>query len=58
MLEFKHGDILDMNFKDWRDGDVVFANSTCFDDNLMNKIAALSGKEYLFVIIIEVVMFD
>ncbi len=33
-----------MNFKDWRDGDVVFCNSTCFDDNLMNKIANLASK--------------
>jgi hypothetical protein len=43
VVEFKHGDILDMNFKDWRDGDVVFCNSTCFDDALMNNIATLAG---------------
>mmetsp|Transcript_2302 Transcript_2302/g.3527 ORF Transcript_2302/g.3527 Transcript_2302/m.3527 type:complete len:273 (-) Transcript_2302:197-1015(-) len=42
VVDMKHGDILDMAFKDWRDGDLVFANSTCFDDNLMNKIAALA----------------
>mmetsp|Transcript_13942 Transcript_13942/g.20854 ORF Transcript_13942/g.20854 Transcript_13942/m.20854 type:complete len:272 (+) Transcript_13942:85-900(+) len=42
VVDMKHGDILDMEFKDWRDGDVVFANSTCFDDSLMHKIAALA----------------
>lgn len=25
---------------DWRDGDVIFANSTCFDDDLMSRMAA------------------
>ena len=24
---------------DWSDGDVLFANSTCFDDALMKKVA-------------------
>lgn len=26
---------------DWSDGDVVFANSTCFDEALMNDMAAV-----------------
>lgn len=34
-----HGDMLNMSYKDWRHADVVFANSTCFDENLMLKIA-------------------
>ena len=29
-----HGSFLDW---DWSDGDVVFANSTCFDDELMGE---------------------
>lgn len=39
---FLHADFLDIKAKDWRDGDVVFANSTCYDDELMNKIAILA----------------
>jgi len=39
---FLHADFLDIKAKDWRDGDVVFANSTCYDDELMNKIATLA----------------
>lgn len=31
-----HGSLLDV---DWSDGDVVFANSTCFDDQLMDSIS-------------------
>ena len=34
--QFSQGSILD---EDWSDGDVVFANSTCFDDDLMEKMA-------------------
>lgn len=34
------GSILDMSVRDWSDGDVVFANSTCFDDELMSNMAA------------------
>lgn len=32
-----------MKTKDWRDADVVFINSTCYDDALMNKIGALAA---------------
>jgi|LauGreSuBDMM15SN_2_FD.fasta_scaffold59987_1 SAM-dependent methyltransferase len=39
---FLHADFLDVKAKDWRDGDVVFANSTCYDDELMNRIAMLA----------------
>lgn len=28
----------------WTDADVVFMNSTCFDDNLMNKLALLASE--------------
>lgn len=27
---------------DWSDGDLVFANSTCFDDELMANMSAVS----------------
>ena len=38
-IDFLEADITDFNVYDWSDGDVVFANSTCFDDNLMDAIA-------------------
>ena len=38
-----HGDILNLTLRDWRDGDFVFANSTCFDDALMLRIADIAG---------------
>ena len=40
---FLLGDFLNLDMKDWRDGDVVFANSTCYDDNLMEKISKIAG---------------
>ena len=39
-IKFTHGDATDLSVKDWSDGDVLFANSTCFDDTLMKKVAA------------------
>ncbi|CAM9354360.1 unnamed protein product [Chrysoparadoxa australica] len=38
-LEFWHGDAFDWEVADWRDADVVFANSTCFSDDLMHRMA-------------------
>ncbi len=38
-----------MRTKDWRDGDVVFINSTCFDEVVMTKIGRLAS-EYIFLI--------
>jgi len=38
-VEMAHADVTDFSLKDWSDGDVVFANSTCFDDRLMAKVA-------------------
>eukprot|EP01041_Mallomonas_annulata_P007443 gene7443-15223_t len=51
-LSFLRGDILNMSVRDWRDGDVVFANSTCFDDALMADIAhtAVAMKRGAFFI--------
>lgn len=44
-----HGSILDsvkqpVAMEWWRDGDIVFANSTCFDDDLMLEMAKLAAK--------------
>jgi len=38
------GDFRDLNVKDWTDGDIVFANSTCYDDSIMDSIANLGRK--------------
>lgn len=37
----KHGSILDL---DWSDGDLIFANSTCFDENLMGRVSELAER--------------
>ena len=37
-----HGDMLNLRYKDWRNADVVFANSTCFDEILMLRIADIA----------------
>lgn len=42
--EFFRGDFLNVRAKDWRDGDVVFCNSTCFDDELMQKVCDRASK--------------
>ncbi len=44
--QFIHGDLLKMRTKDWRDGDIVFINSTCYDEGLMSKIANLASKTF------------
>ncbi|CAN0299581.1 unnamed protein product, partial [Ectocarpus sp. 12 AP-2014] len=48
-IEFVRGDFTVL---DWSDGDVVFANSTCFGDNLMKKLAqgAAALKEGAIVV--------
>lgn len=46
-VQFIHGDFLKMRTKDWRDADIVFINSTCYDEPLMGKIADLAG-DYCF----------
>jgi hypothetical protein len=40
-FRFIHGDI---TIVDWSDGDVIFANSTCFDDALMEKVTKQAEK--------------
>ena len=39
MLYYIQGSVLDLN---WLDGDVIFANSTCFDDELMRIMARIA----------------
>ena len=42
------GDILNRITKDWTDGDVIFANSTCFDDEMMQKVSDIAcNKIYI-----------
>lgn len=48
-IELIHGSITDTAPQEgvprwWEDGDVVFANSTCFDSTLMEQISVLAGK--------------
>lgn len=44
-----HGDFLKLRTKDWRDADVVFMNSTCFDEALMSKVAHLASKQHVYI---------
>lgn len=36
------GNFLETKTKDWRDGDIVFANSTCYDDVIMDKLSIMA----------------
>ena len=51
-LDFACGDGCDFGVYDWRDADVCFANSTCFNDALMARVAeaAQSLKKGAFFI--------
>ena len=40
------GDFLSSLTKDWTDGDVVFANSTCYDDEMLQKISDIARKTF------------
>lgn len=40
-IQFTHGDL---TIIDWSDANIIFANSTCFDDLLMEKIARLAER--------------
>ncbi|KAJ1462725.1 hypothetical protein M885DRAFT_505771 [Pelagophyceae sp. CCMP2097] len=43
-VEFHRGDITDLVAHDWTIGDVVFANSTCFDDVLLAALAREASR--------------
>jgi SAM-dependent methyltransferase len=40
-VEFFHGDILDLRAHDWTCAGVIYINSTCFDDELMNTLVQM-----------------
>ena len=42
MIEFIQGDFLNHN---WEDASIIFANSTCFSLDMINKIAEKANKE-------------
>jgi hypothetical protein len=44
VIDFICGSILDTNIVDWTDGDVVYANSTCFDDSMMTELSSLGSR--------------
>jgi SAM-dependent methyltransferase len=46
------GDMLSFDVKDWRDGDIIFINSTCYDETIMKTLAKMSRglKKGAFVI--------
>lgn len=44
VVEMRLGDILDLSLKNWTNGTVVFMNSTCYDDEMMRKLAHLAGQ--------------
>lgn len=39
---FIQGSMLDLSILDWTDGDIVFANSTCYSDDMMQELYNLS----------------
>jgi len=39
LIKFFHGSFLDDTY-DWTNGDLIFANSTCFEEDLLEKIAS------------------
>jgi hypothetical protein len=51
-IDFTQGDMTDLSVKDWSDGDVIFANSTCYDDTIMEQLArkaAVLKKGTIFI---------
>ena len=42
-VNFIQGSILDSSTIDWTDGDIVFANSTCFDNIMMQTLLEISA---------------
>jgi len=43
-IQFNLGSFLDLNFIDWTDADVVFANSTCFDNKTMESLSGFASN--------------
>lgn len=42
-VSFIQGSILDVSTIDWTDGNIVFANSTCFDNSMMQTLLKISA---------------
>jgi hypothetical protein len=42
-IQMIQGDFLKLRTKDWRDADIVFTNSTCYDEKLMEQLAKLAS---------------
>ena len=42
-FEFYEGSFLDLNIYNWINGDVVFANSTCYGLELIQQISLIAG---------------
>ena len=42
-IQMIQGDFLKLRTKDWRDADIVFTNSTCYDEKLMESLAKLAS---------------
>lgn len=51
VIEVRHGDLLNLKLKDWRNADVLFANSTCFDDILITEISRWAGNATIFALL-------
>ena len=49
VVDFRHGDIFNSGLKKWTDGTVIFINSTCFDDEMMVKLAHVAGSNRIIV---------
>lgn len=43
-IEFFEGSLFDMSLLDWRNTDFLFANSTCFSQEMMSSLSGLAGK--------------
>lgn len=52
---FYHGSLLDLETMNWTDGDIVFVNSTCFDESLLLSIEkiALRMKEGSYIVVLS-----
>lgn len=47
-VQMVRGDFLNQVTTDWTDADIVFANSTCYDDDLMQRISDIACEGYGF----------
>jgi hypothetical protein len=50
-IEFFGGSFLDTSLLDWRDADFLFANSTCYSDDMMIAISELAGMHLCWYVV-------